>query len=72
MYDKINVKRLKKIKDKIGASDDLIYLVGTDLFRESATRDIKMLIQEVELCWKEIKDLREDLKVITDRVNEII
>jgi len=71
MQDKISKKRLKKIKEKVAASDDLIYLVGTDLFRESAMKDIKLLIGEVESCWEEIEDLQENLRILTRRVNEI-
>lgn len=72
MQEKVNEKRLEKVKEKIDASDDVIYLVGNDLFRESAVKDIKLMVQEIEGCWKEIKSLQEDLHILMEKVNDIV
>ena len=71
MQDKLNEKKLNKIKDKLEASDEVIYLVGTDLFREKAGRDMKLLVQEIETCWKEINNLREDLRILSEKVSNL-
>jgi tRNA (Thr-GGU) A37 N-methylase len=69
MQEKLSEQRLEQIKKKMSASDDIVYLAGIDLFRESAVKDIKHLVQEVENCWKEIEGLSESLKILTDKVS---
>ncbi len=69
MHDKLSEKRLDKIKQKIGVIDDVVYLSDNAVFHESALKDIKVLIQEVESCWSELKTLHENLQLLMDKVN---
>lgn len=69
MQEKLSEQRLEKVKKKMDVCDDIVYLAGVDLFRESAAKDMKHLVQEVENCWKEIEGLSESLKILTDKVS---
>jgi chaperonin cofactor prefoldin len=69
MQDHLNEKRLEKIKQKVDVSDDVVYLVGKAVFHESAMKDVKNLIDEVDSCWKELKNLHESVQLLTDKVN---
>ena len=69
MHEKMSEKRLEKIKQKLSVSDDVVYLVGNAVFHESALKDVKQLIQELEGCWEELKTMHESLQLLTDKVN---
>lgn len=62
--------RLTKIRKKLGACDDVIYLVGTGLFRESALKDMKFLVSEIESCRRELEGVQESLTVVTAKLNK--
>jgi NifB/MoaA-like Fe-S oxidoreductase len=62
--------KLSKIRKKLEACDDVIYVVGTGLFRESALKDMKFLMSEVESCRRELGEVRESLQVVTGKLHE--
>lgn len=69
MQEKVSDQKIEQIKKKMDACDDIVYLAGIDLFRESAAKDMKLLVQEIENCWKEIEGLSESLKILTRKVS---
>jgi hypothetical protein len=70
MNNRLNKKDFESIKKKVDSSDSIRYLVGKALFEEDAGADMKLLISEVESCWKEIKELNEGLRLLTKKTVE--
>ena len=70
MKEKLKPKELNKIKQKVESCDSIRYLVGQALFEEDAIGDIKLLIAEIERCWKEIESLHENVKLLTRKALE--
>lgn len=70
MAEKGTDKRLAGIRKKLEAADDVIYVVGTDLFRDSAVKDMKYLVREVEAGRREISELKESLRAVYGKLKE--
>jgi NifB/MoaA-like Fe-S oxidoreductase len=62
--------KLTKIRKKLEACDDVIYVVGTGLFRDSALKDMKFLVNEVESLKRELEGAQESLQVVTGKLHE--
>ena len=59
MKEKLSKSRFGTIKKKLNASDRVIYIISTT--------DMKLLIAELENCWKEIKDLDDVVRLLTEK-----
>ena len=70
MNNRLNRKDFESIKKKVDSCDSIRYLVGKALFEEDAESDMKLLISEVESCWKEIKELNQSVRLLTKKTVE--
>ena len=67
MKEKLSKSRLGTIKKKLKASDRVLYIISSAIIEEEATTDMKLLIAELENCWKELKDLDEAVRLLTEK-----
>ena len=67
MTDRLNKEELENIRKKAEVCDKVVYMVGTALFEEDAGKDMKELIREIEICWKEIERLNDIVKLLSKK-----